>query len=840
MENNINNIYNTVNNNEKDNEEKISFITKDKLEEFIKTNKSKNRFYITIYLFLYLVTVILITIKLYFSATNFNLISNLSQGAILLQEIKSDLYTGSLIILSQCLRNKKADFPTELNSFESKMKSKSKDLIKHLSIFEKHILQIKAHIFVANVINILYENMQIFHLDSDWSKKIDESYLLKEINYFSYALNEQSSKNYNEIKCNLENNFYRLYFNSSEEIYAINKSPSFNQKFIYYTFMNIFNGFKPKISKMVDELIGGQLKTTESYYKKIFILHCILAFILILNQIFILLKYKSDCKFIKQNFTFLYHYERNEIQLEFEIHYLEIAAKEFNINNLIILENIKKYNYYYLYLLRSNDSNELLLNNNIENINNINNININNNINKKKNNNNDQNLTSKSKRFSKKFNTNIFNFKDIKRDLEQKSISEKILNNSLNNSSIIHILNRNNNNELNKLKDDKNTKKNQTSIIKPKSKSKGKNSKKNLNKNQLNKGKKNEINNIINEEEEEIMKDNKQSLDLLKSNNNLIPYTIIISIYSSFFTLILFLLVILINIINEFDKNKFWEYSINLSMNYIERIPKIIELGLSTYITVILGNFNHTNYLSKEEYKKNQTLSIQYFSKMKNYDNSELIPNYIEDSYFSNILYDYLKIKKNIEFCENDNYIKNYFIETKKWANKLNEQNHFCINACLGGFLFFYKDVTQLDIYFEIINRMALSCMEENEKINENGLNLEIDFILHEIIYLYVDFTQIMKTNITEARYNFYNNENFKRILRDMSIPCEIAIATFYTSVLNDIKELGDSISYFELLFIIIIYAIDLLFLLFLVIMIYFNEIDKQILIIISKILKKK
>ena len=121
---------------------------------------------------------------------------------------------------------------------------------------------------------------------------------------------------------------------------------------------NILYIIKPIFYEIFEELISTQIKSMDSYYINIYIINSCLALILILIEIFIILKNNLDSKLIKNIFIFLYHYEKEEIQLEFEIHYLEIVAKEFNINNLIFLENLKKYNYYYLFLIQSNNTNE--------------------------------------------------------------------------------------------------------------------------------------------------------------------------------------------------------------------------------------------------------------------------------------------------------------------------------------------------------------------------------------------------------------------------------------------------------------------------------------------------
>jgi len=813
--------YNNIKDKVKNEVENASFIQKDKLEEFIKKNYNCNRNYILIIFILYLLTIISILIKFYLAKTNFAMSKYIIEGILLIQEIKSDLYTGSLIILSQCFRNKKEDMPTLLNRFENQMIKKSNELMDHLSLFEKNFRFIEKNRFISNIINKLYKNITMNRLDSDWSQKIEISYLLKEINYFGYALNEQSTQNTNDIKCNFEKNFYLLNVNSSKEIYILNgnNGPSFNQRFIYYIIKNILYVIKPIFYDILEDLIIAEVKIMDYYYNEIYAINCFLTLILIIIEIFIILKNRLDGKFIKELFIFLYHYEKNEIQFEFEIHYLEITAKEFNINNLILLENLKIYNYYYLYLMQQNDSNEALIteknNNNIDNNKNLNKI-----LRKKNNSNLDD--------------TNSVNYNIKKDNNEQDSVNASILNNS----SAIQLINKNNNNnEINNLKDKRKIQNQirssyQMNSIKFYSK-------KNINNNITNEMKK-EINNII-DEEEIVMKDNIISLNNLKSNNNFIPYSILISTYFSIFILIIFFLIISSIIINVSNKKFIWEYSINLYINYLERIPKIVELSLSLYITVIFGiNNNQTEfYYSKNEYKEMQISSLKYFSKLKNYDNSELLSSNIEDSYFANELYDSYKIKKNIEYCEKDNFIKNYFIETKLWNKKLSEENNFCINACLGGLLFFNKWIQKIDDFFTFIDSMVLACIDENKKANENGLNLEIDYILHEITYLYIDFTERIKINITEARQKFFENQNFKAMIKDLNVPFVFALGALYNAVYKDINDLSNYVSFFEIIFISVIFIVDIFLLFFLIIMIYVNENDKYILIFLSKIIKK-
>ena len=315
------------------------------------------------------------------------------------------------------------------------------------------------------------------------------------------------------------------------------------------------------------------------------------------------------------------------------------------------------------------------------------------------------------------------------------------------------------------------------------------------------------------------------------------------SIYLSLIVSFIFILTIVLNIIDINKKRNLWEYGINLSMNYLEKIPKIVELALSTFLTVILGKTNITSYYTKEEYPNYQPKFLTYFTKMKNYENSDLIPNNMIDSLFTNELYDNYRIKKNIEFCENDEFFKGYFEKTKFWNKELNEHNNYCIKAAFGGILFFNKWINTLDTFLSYVDALAFSCEQENKNISEYGLDLEIDLILHELTYLYIEFEERIKNDISYisyARKQFFENKNFMRMLKDMNIPFTFGEGSLFSSTKEDLNQLNTYISNYEIIFIMITFVIDAIFLSFLIIMIIYNEKKKNILVFVGKILKKE
>ena len=428
--------------------------------------------------------------------------------------------------------------------------------------------------------------------------------------------------------------------------------------------------------------------------------------------------------------------------------------------------------------------------------------------------------------YSKAFDNLVNKYQKVGNDNDFNNMNGSVLNMSVNNNSMMQLLNKSNiNNKKDGMSKLKNKKKNKISIIN-RSKKKIKNvDNKNINVNP--------------QEDEKIFKENEDTLDLLKSNNRMIPHSIKVSLYVSLFFSFLFLLSISINYIDIHKKRNIWEYAINLSMNYLEKIPKLVELTLSTYLVVILGDLNRMTYHKKDIYEKYQRTYMSYFKKLKNYDNSELLSSNIKDSFFANELFDNYRIKKNLEYCENDGFFKSYFYQTKYWNKKLNENNKYCINAALGGVLFYNKWISNISNYIQYVDIIAFNCVDENSKLDISGLDLEIDLILYELTFLYLDFEEKINTNITEARNNFFKNENLKRILRDMNLPFTFASGTLYSATNEDMNNLNNYISKMELFFIIITYIIDGTFICLLILMIISNEKNKSILIFIAKTIKK-
>ena len=194
---------------------------------------------------------------------------------------------------------------------------------------------------------------------------------------------------------------------------------------------------------------------------------------------------------------------------------------------------------------------------------------------------------------------------------------------------------------------------------------------------------------------------------------------------------------------------------------------------------------------------------------MKNYENSELLSSNIKDSLFSNKLYDIYRIKKNIEYCESDNFFKNFFKYSKLMNQNLNKQHFYCINACINSLPFLNKYLDTLYTSVVYLNEMTIGCKNENENMNDSGLDLELDFILYELTFLYIDYEERMKTDPSYARKKFFENENFYIMLRDMNMPLTYAAGSLFFSINEDLNQLNEEISNHELIFISLTYIFN-------------------------------
>ena len=99
-----------------------------------------------------------------------------------------------------------------------------------------------------------------------------------------------------------------------------------------------------------------------------------------------------------------------------------------------------------------------------------------------------------------------------------------------------------------------------------------------------------------------------------------------------------------------------------------------------------------------------------------------------------------------------------------------------------------------------------------------------------------------MKIDLNTARNNFFSgpNSNNLRILKDLNVPFSFATGAIYTAVNKDMDELNNYISKYEIIYLVITFIIDGLFLVYIFIIVSFNEKDKNILVFVTKVMQRE
>ena len=781
-------------------EEKISFIKRDELEDHIRNMNKKSKMYIILIIILFLLLFILPTVKLIILTTNFSTNKNLITLISSFEIIKMDLYSSAFILMGEC-----ANMTKRNGNANIQLENQNNIMSEHIETLLNQFQIINNNKNIDNIILYIYSNIDTFELNNDWTLKLkNSSNFIRELNYLKYIFKIVSFEDDIYAKCDLEKSYFQVFTRPGLEIYKDFGSPSETQKFLYYIMRNYMFSFKEKFTEIENEMCKAEIKILHNYFQcslGISIFFCIL---LVLGEIAVLLKSQLDKKFSVKIFLYFYHYEKKQLQFEYEIYYLEQATKEFNIDNIYLLESIKKSGGYYLFVM--NMAKSKIKNYSDKTIN----------ENKKI----EDNKNNKSK------NLNVSN----KLSIDQNSMFSFLLNQSMasNDNSLAQFLNNKNNNNMN-LNNNSNNNLNDLNL----KNNNNSNNSFNINNNSLI-----SMNNQKISEDQKMFKENEESIFIIKTNKKIIPSAIIISVVLPLIVTILFISFMIYSSIESNTSKNTWKYSFYLSMNYLQRIPKIMELGIFLYFFVISGNLTLFEFENKETHIAKMPIFMTYFTKLKGYDNSDLLSSDFINSYYTDILIDNLRIKKNIEFSLKNSKYKNHFTEYKSWNQKLNDEGYFCYNAAIGSIKLSKPPIPNISYFFGLVDDLAGNCYEGSEKIDETGLNIELNYIFQELSYAFVDFCS--NENKVEARRKFYRNSDIKRIINDMNMPFQYAFNVLTFSAREDMINISESIIKNESFSITIIYALSVFIVFFVIMFIYFTEKDKKLLVFLAKILKKK
>ena len=706
-------------------DENLPLIERSKFTEKLIKNKKQNKILIIIINIVSIILIILAIIKFGLSEKGFSQTKSVLKATIYLEMLKIDIYVQAILSIIYCMNEN--ENITNLSSIQSESKLKIKNTLEHLKILQDQINIILNNKNSAGIFNILQENYEILRLNDDWTALKEKVELMGELRSLSYKLYDLSNTN---ESCNI-NSFYE-YEKFGQEIFKSGKVEKSNdiQKIIFYFLKNIFTSYKISFDKLSEESANTIIKMWVNYQ---FMIYCLLICIIILMTFFIiiyLIKVKFDYSYYKLLFLHYYHIESEQLKFENQIYYLYKTILEFNSDNIGFFEYAKS-------------NSDLIEYNENKNSNYMNIIQENNNsISTKIDNNQKENNSLKNNSRNDKIKT-----------LDKNSTAGSLLSGSINVNSFNYL----NNSTSKKIFSRNNSINNDSSIPKLEHK----------------------------EEEKKISQE--ETIDtFLNSSKKILPNTLKFSlIFISLATIIYFLLACG-NIIELLSENNVFKYSINLSMNILERIPNLMGILIYTCFTIITGN---TNLMELNQMNNNQLNYLTYFKTNTLYYSEDIMDKYFTNNYFGKLLKDTLRINYNF-----DNYLfqetNDIFTYTKEWEKLLNIKEYFCINAAIGEILSFQNEYTVYEFVKEV-DYYATNCKEDNTGINESGIQLEINYILQEITNKFIEFITYRNYNITfeMARKNFFSSKDIKRIVVDMQLSLILYYNTITYTVTLDFEK---------------------------------------------------
>ena len=703
-------------------DENSPLISKDKFKEVLIKIQKYNKILIILVYSLILSTIILICIKVAFCIKGFDDSRNVLTFSIYLEMLKSDIFSESILSLIYCIYEKEPIMG--ISQIHSEAKFKLENILNHLKTLQDQVKTVLNNRHSIPIFKLVEKSFIIQTLDYDWNITKRKADILNEIRRLSYILYNLTFSN---ETCNISA-FYEYYEKGMEFIKnEQNTAPTDMQKIFFYITSNILSNFQITFENFANQCIITLGNMWISFQKIIVLLLYLILILLIIFLVIYIVKYCLDFFYYKLLFLYYYNIENEHLQFKNKIIYLYKTILEFEPDNISNFENVK------------NNSGLLVSKKEIKKTSSITKI-------KKCQSPKNFNKFRIQKRNSVS-NKNSFTIVN-KLVHEQNSMSGPILNNS-NNGSSLQLLN-NSDNKLPFNHDIEN------------------------NNNQNNNPYLNDQNEIEQKKESE-----EDTLDvLLKIMKKMMPYSLRLSLILTVLNIFIYILLAGFNIVEVYKENKKWNYSTNLLMNILDKIPRLTGTILYACISVLSNNLTiieiSQNDSSNSEY-------LYYFKANSLYYSEDMMNKYFHNNFFGELLKNNLRINYNLENYLTTNEI---FVNTKYWDAHLNKPGYFCIYVVLGGML--SEKSLSLYEFTENMNILSSRCREENEVINESGAKHEINFILQEITNKFIDFITYKSSNITleEAREKFLYSKEMQYMLLEL----EFSLSLYFNTIINVIN----------------------------------------------------
>jgi len=660
---------------------------------------------------------------------------------------------------------------SRISTIHEESRIKLNNIINHLKLFQNQIRTILKNKETVGIFETIEERFLINILANDWTIFNDKVDILYEVRKLSYLLYGLTTSN---EACNIT--LFYQYLEKGQKIYEEGYTQEANiiQKVVFYFFMNIFYNYQKTFDKLSNECLISLAHMWMNFQNTIIYLLVIIQLFLCIVILIYIIKMKFDYSYYKFLFLYYYNIENDQLKFQNQIFYLYKAILDFNSENINNFEEIKNNDF----LLNNNDINKMFTN-----------------FSKKSKDNNDNNNQQKKKR-----KKNISKENKEKNKNSSKKIKDKgsMLNSSMNGSSYQFL---NNSNKL---------------VI---------NNLENNNSYQSNLNEKEQNNNS---QEESIDSLIKTICKILPSSRKISLIIMIISIFS-------YTALNICNILEIFTENRIWVFSINLSMNIMERIPKLIVLVIYACMTVISNN---KNFIELSTFGDNQMNYLTYFELDSLYYSEDIMNRYLKDNFFGKLLKDNLRINSNLANYLHQNK-NNIFKITRDMDKKLNKAGYFCIYAGIGDIMNEKEELENYEFIKKLESR-TLNCITDSSNINDSGVELEINYILNEMTNKYIEFITYNSSNIDleKARENFFGSQDLKRIFGDIQYPFVMYYNTIMYAMNKDFDNQNKTIMKTQNLFTLFLFVINLAIIIFLIFSIKKEEKYKEMFFYFSGIPK--
>ena len=297
-----------------------------------------------------------------------------------------------------------------------------------------------------------------------------------------------------------------------------------------------------------------------------------------------------------------------------------------------------------------------------------------------------------------------------------------------------------------------------------------------------------------------------------KNNENLqqkilMPNVFIYSFIIITFCFIIIILFLIINIVYSINIKKQFTFSFSMSINFLERIPKVADMLYYLEISILINNIS---FISNNLYSLKENYINYYNIKISPDENSQI--KSFENSFYYLLYIQGLIVELNIkQFLGNDRGILD---KLRLLEFSLNSKNSICESISLNSLNFLHIEFN--DGFFSVPEIRKNICLNYCHSLNENGLSIEMDYIYQELTNIYYDF---VKNNSNKNGIELIKNADISRINNDFMHAFTYVFESYCKIIIQNveknnkkIQKMGTLISYFFIIFILLIICMIILF----------------------------